>query len=102
MISTVFLLLVIYTFGVSWETLLPKRHVVEGTRFEWLGPTLYLINPGKFKLKEVRLLYQSPEHVTNDSSPIFQHVTASIIASSASSGSTSVLNFAVQRVSVVS
>lgn len=53
-----FLLLVIYTFGVFWETILPKRHVVEGTRLEWLGPTLHLINPGNFKLKEVRFLYQ--------------------------------------------
>ncbi|KAH9998274.1 oligopeptide transporter [Russula vinacea] len=47
------------------------------TRFEWLGPTLHFINPGVFRLKE--------------------HVVASIIASSASYGSTSVLNFAVQR-----
>ncbi|KAI9508126.1 OPT oligopeptide transporter protein-domain-containing protein [Russula earlei] len=76
-VSPLFLLLVTYTFGVLWSALLPSRSHVEGTRFEWLGPTLHFINPGKFLLKE--------------------HVTATIIASSASWGSTSVLNFAVQR-----
>jgi hypothetical protein len=76
-VSTVFLLLIIYTLGVFWATFLPKRSQVEGTRFEWLGPTLDFVNPGVFGLKE--------------------HVVASIIASSASYGSTSVLNFAVQR-----
>ncbi|KAI0273164.1 OPT oligopeptide transporter protein-domain-containing protein [Russula aff. rugulosa BPL654] len=75
--STVFLLLLIYSLGTLWATFLPKRSRVEGTRFEWLGPALHFVNPGKFRLKE--------------------HVTASIIASSASWGSTSVLNFAVQR-----
>lgn len=75
--STVFLLLVIYSLGILWSTFLPKRSRVEGTRFEWLGPALHFVNPGKFKVKE--------------------HVIASIIASSASYGSTSVLNFAVQR-----
>ncbi|KAI9447707.1 OPT oligopeptide transporter protein-domain-containing protein [Lactarius indigo] len=50
---------------------------VKGTRFEWLGPALHFINPGQFRLKE--------------------HVTATIITSSASWGSTAVLNFAVQR-----
>ena len=39
----------------------------------------------------------SPSHLHQ----IFKHVTASIIASSASYGSTSVQNFAVQRVSVL-
>ncbi|KAI9508128.1 oligopeptide transporter [Russula earlei] len=76
-VSSLFPLLVTYTFGVLWSVLLPSRSHVEGTRFEWLGPTLHFINPGKFLLKE--------------------HVTATIIASSASWGSTSVLNFAVQR-----
>ncbi|KAF8464965.1 oligopeptide transporter [Russula ochroleuca] len=79
-VSTVFLLLIIYTLGVFWSTFLPKRSWVEGTRFEWLGPALDFINPGAFRLKE--------------------HVVASIIASSASYGSTSVLNFAVQRVRI--
>ncbi|KAI0306870.1 OPT oligopeptide transporter protein-domain-containing protein [Multifurca ochricompacta] len=76
-ISTVFLLLVIYTFGVLWSAFLPKRTWVQGTRYEWLAPTLHFINPGEFKIKE--------------------HVISSIVASSASYGSTSVLNFAVQR-----
>ncbi|KAH9972971.1 oligopeptide transporter [Lactifluus volemus] len=76
-VSTVFLLLVIYSIGLLWSTFLPNRSSVEGTRYQWLGPTLHIINPGKFKLKE--------------------HVISSIVASSASYGSTSVLNFAVQR-----
>jgi hypothetical protein len=53
----VFLLLVIYSFGIIWATFMPKRYVVEGTRFERLGPVLHFINPGKFQIKEVRLLY---------------------------------------------
>ncbi|KAN0128570.1 OPT superfamily oligopeptide transporter [Lactarius tabidus] len=76
-ISAVFLLLVIYSLGVFWSTFFPRRSWVKGTRYEWLGPTLHFINPGEFGLKE--------------------HVTASIVASSASWGSTAVLNFSVQR-----
>ena len=53
-ISTVFLLLIIYSLGVFWSTFFPRRSWVKGTRFEWLGPTLHFINPGEFKLKEVR------------------------------------------------
>ncbi|KAH9002451.1 OPT oligopeptide transporter protein-domain-containing protein [Lactarius hatsudake] len=76
-ISTVFLLLLIYLLGKFWSTFFPRHSWVEGTRFEWLGPTLHFINPGQFRLKE--------------------HVIATIVASSASLGSTAVLNFAVQR-----
>ncbi|KAH9071577.1 OPT oligopeptide transporter protein-domain-containing protein [Lactarius deliciosus] len=76
-ISTVFLLLLIYLLGKFWSTFFPRHSWVEGTRFEWLGPTLHIINPGQFGLKE--------------------HVIATIVASSASLGSTAVLNFAVQR-----
>ncbi|KAH9173341.1 oligopeptide transporter [Lactarius sanguifluus] len=76
-ISTVFLLLLIYLLGKLWSTFFPRHSWVEGTRFEWLGPTLHFINPGQFRLKE--------------------HVIATIVASSASLGSTAVLNFAVQR-----
>ncbi|KAH9062283.1 oligopeptide transporter [Lactarius vividus] len=76
-ISTVFLLLFIYLIGKFWSTFFPRHSWVEGTRFEWLGPTLHFINPGEFRLKE--------------------HVVATLIASSASLGSTAVLNFAVQR-----
>ena len=53
-ISTVFLLLIIYSLGMFWSTFFPRRSWIKGTRFEWLGPTLHLINPGEFKLKEVR------------------------------------------------
>ncbi|KAH9983191.1 OPT oligopeptide transporter protein-domain-containing protein [Russula compacta] len=76
-ISTVFLILIIYSFGIFWSTILPKRSLVEGTRYEWAGPALHFINPGKFRLKE--------------------HVVSTIVASTASYGSTSVMNFAVQR-----
>jgi hypothetical protein len=53
-ISTVFLLIIIYSLGVFWSTFFPRSSWVKGTRFEWLGPTLHFINPGGFKLKEVR------------------------------------------------
>ncbi|KAH9985220.1 OPT oligopeptide transporter protein-domain-containing protein [Russula compacta] len=76
-ISTVFLILIIYSFGVFWSTFLPKRSLVEGTRYKWAGPALHFINPGKFRLKE--------------------HVVSTIVASTASYGSTSVMNFSVQR-----
>ncbi|KAF8230326.1 oligopeptide transporter [Tricholoma matsutake] len=76
-VSTVFLLLVNYTFGNAWAKCLPRRTTVEGTPFEFLAPTLGFINPGAFKLKE--------------------HVVATLIASTASVGSSAVQNFAVQR-----
>ncbi|KAI0068493.1 OPT superfamily oligopeptide transporter [Artomyces pyxidatus] len=76
-ISTVFLLLIIYSFGVFWATFFPKRSWVEGTRFARFGNVFEFINPGEFRLKE--------------------HVISTIVASTASYGSTSVLNFAVQR-----
>jgi hypothetical protein len=59
----VFLLLVIYSLGILWSTVLPKRSRVEGTRFEWLGPALHFVNPGKFRLKEVRLSCHTHEHL---------------------------------------
>jgi hypothetical protein len=52
-VSAVFLLLIIYTFGNAWATCLPKRTLVEGTRFEILAPIFGFINPGAFTLKEV-------------------------------------------------
>ena len=52
-VSTVFLLLLIYSFGQAWAAFLPRKSWVEGTRLEWLGPTLHVINPGPFGLKEV-------------------------------------------------
>ncbi|THH14179.1 hypothetical protein EW146_g6118 [Bondarzewia mesenterica] len=76
-ISSVFLLLVIYSVGIFWSTFFPKRSWVEGGRFAKLGPVFDVINPGEFKIKE--------------------HVLSTIVASTASYGSTSVLNFAVQR-----
>ena len=93
-----FLLLIIYSLGVFWSTFFPQRSWVEGTRFEWLGPTLHFINPGTFKLKEVRLEPSICQHFL----PQMQHVIASVVASSASYGSTAVLNFSVQRVSAAS
>lgn len=52
-VSTVFLLLLIYSVGTAWATFLPRRSWVEATRFEYLGPILHFINPGEFGLKEV-------------------------------------------------
>ncbi|KAH8987176.1 OPT oligopeptide transporter protein-domain-containing protein [Lactarius akahatsu] len=76
-ISAVFLQLIIYSLGILWSAFLPRKSWVEGTRLEWLGLALHFVNPGEFKLKE--------------------HVTASVVASSASWGTTAVLNFAVER-----
>lgn len=56
-----FLLLVIYSLGVFWSTFFPRRSWVMGTRLEWLGPTLHFINPGTFKIKEVRF---TPSHLS--------------------------------------
>lgn len=54
-VSTVFLLLVLYSIGVAWAAFLPKRSWVEGTRLQSLTPVLEFINPGPFGLKEVSL-----------------------------------------------
>ncbi|KAF9446473.1 oligopeptide transporter [Macrolepiota fuliginosa MF-IS2] len=76
-VSTVFLLLLIYTFGNVWAKFLPTRGKFVGTPFQFLAPIFGFINPGPFSLKE--------------------HVVASLVASTAAGGSTAVLNFAVQR-----
>ncbi|KAI0373170.1 oligopeptide transporter [Pilatotrama ljubarskyi] len=76
-VSTVFLLLLIYTVGVIWAKYLPRAEWVEGTRFARLAPVLHFLNPGEFKIKE--------------------HVVASLVASTAAGGSSAVMNFAVQR-----
>ncbi|KAL4248101.1 oligopeptide OPT transporter family protein [Abortiporus biennis] len=76
-VSTVFLLLLIYSAGIAWAALLPTAKLVEGTRLSSLAPVLNFLNPGPFGLKE--------------------HVVASLVASTAAYGSTAVMNFAVQR-----
>ncbi|KAJ2917485.1 hypothetical protein MD484_g2956, partial [Candolleomyces efflorescens] len=76
-VSTVFLLLITYTAGNAWATFLPTRNAVEGTRFAFLASVLHFVNPGPFSLKE--------------------HAVASLVASTAAGGSSSVMNFAVQR-----
>ncbi|KAF8814692.1 OPT superfamily oligopeptide transporter [Phlegmacium glaucopus] len=78
-VSTVFLLLLIYSVGNAWARFLPKRSWVLGTRLELLAPFLNFINPGPFSIKE--------------------HAVASLVASTASGGSSAVQNFAVQRAS---
>lgn len=62
-VSTVFLLLLIYTFGTAWATFLPRRSWVAGTRLEYLAPVLEFINPGEFNLKEVSTLHANPTFV---------------------------------------
>nr|AGA20377.1 oligopeptide transporter 6 [Phanerodontia chrysosporium] len=76
-VSTVFLLLLIYSIGNLWATFLPRAAWVGNTRFARLAPVLEFINPGEFRLKE--------------------HVIASLVASTAAYGSSAVNNFAVQR-----
>ena len=54
-VSTVFLLLLIYTTGNIWAKFFPTRSWVVGTRLEWLAPVFDFINPGyKFSIKEVK------------------------------------------------
>ncbi|KAI9059790.1 oligopeptide transporter [Trametes sanguinea] len=76
-VSTVFLLLLIYSCGIAWAKYFPSAKWVEGTRFARLAPILHFINPGEFRIKE--------------------HVIASLVASTAAGGSSAVMNFAVQR-----
>lgn len=52
-VSSVFVLLFVYSAGNAWAAVFPKASCVEGSRFEGLAPFLNLINPGKFSLKEV-------------------------------------------------
>ena len=58
-VSTVFLLLIIYTVGNGWAKFFPQRSWVVGTRFEPLAPVFHFINPGPFSLKEVRNLWSN-------------------------------------------
>ncbi|KAH8093252.1 oligopeptide transporter [Cristinia sonorae] len=76
-VSTVFLLLLNYSAGIAWAAFLPRASLVENTRFARLAPVLHFINPGTFGLKE--------------------HAISSLVASTASGGSSAVMNFAVQR-----
>ncbi len=55
-VSTVFLLLLIYTVGLAWAKYLPRKEWVEGTRFERLAGAIDFINPGEFRIKEVQTL----------------------------------------------
>jgi hypothetical protein len=52
-VSTVFLLLLIYSVGNAWAKFLPTREKVVGTRLQFLGPVFAFVNPGPFGLKEV-------------------------------------------------
>ena len=54
-VSAVFLLLLVFSTGLAWSKILPRRESVEGTRFVKLGPFLEFINPGEFGIKEVSL-----------------------------------------------
>ena len=58
-VSTVFLLLIIYTVGTAWAKFLPRRETVRGTRFDSLGSVFHLLNPGDFGIKEVSYYYTS-------------------------------------------
>ncbi|KAH7098866.1 peptide transporter MTD1 [Auriculariales sp. MPI-PUGE-AT-0066] len=73
-VSSIFLLLVIYTAGRFWERL-PTRETF--ARVPALARIAHWVNPGPFGMKE--------------------HAVATFIASTASSGSTAVNNFGVQR-----
>ncbi|KAF9525053.1 oligopeptide transporter [Crepidotus variabilis] len=76
-VSSVFLLLLTYTAGNGWYAIFPKETLVQGTRFEKFAPVIRFVNPGPFGLKE--------------------HVVATLVSSTAAYGSSSVMNFAVQK-----
>lgn len=52
-VSTVFLLLLVYSTGVAWANVLPRGSSVRGTRLARFAPVLDFVNPGEFKIKEV-------------------------------------------------
>jgi hypothetical protein len=52
-VSSMFLLLIIYSCGLAWAKILPTQSSVEGTRFEGMGSIIHFLNPGPFGLKEV-------------------------------------------------
>ncbi|KAI8968690.1 OPT oligopeptide transporter protein-domain-containing protein [Trametes punicea] len=76
-VSTVFLLLLIYSVGIAWAKYLPRAEWVEGTRLARLAPALRFINPASSVLKRYHVIV--------------------LVASTASGGSSAVMNFAVQR-----
>ncbi|EJD44887.1 peptide transporter MTD1 [Auricularia subglabra TFB-10046 SS5] len=75
-VSSIFLLLVIYTFGRLWERL-PTRETFDLEKWPRLAWAVGVFNPGPFGMKE--------------------HAVATFIATTASGGSSAVNNFAVQR-----
>ncbi|KAF9051472.1 oligopeptide transporter [Panaeolus papilionaceus] len=76
-VSTVFLLLLTYSAGNAWAKVLPTRTLTDGVSSSKLDRLIHFINPGPFTIKE--------------------HVVASLVASTAASGSSAVQNFAVQK-----
>lgn len=59
-VSSVFILLIIYTVGNAWAKFLPRSSWVRGTRLEFLTPVIVFVNPGEFSLKEVSGLLITP------------------------------------------
>lgn len=53
MVSSTFLLLLIFSTGNAWAVILPRKSWVEKTRFARLAPVIHFFNPGPFGLKEV-------------------------------------------------
>ena len=57
-ISSIFLLLFVYTIGKAWARFLPTGDTFENNpRWAWLASTARFINPGPFGLKEVCLIF---------------------------------------------
>jgi hypothetical protein len=93
--DNVFIVLLV-RFGNVWAVLLPQRHVFETRGWVRAAKAAHFINPGAFGLKEVsQSVGGMPKTIKID--PSFQHVVATIIASTASGGSSAVNNFAVQK-----
>ncbi|KAF8508624.1 OPT oligopeptide transporter protein-domain-containing protein [Hysterangium stoloniferum] len=77
-ISSIFILLLIYTLGKGWARFLPSGKTFENhPALSRLAPIVQFINPGNFGIKE--------------------HVVATLLCTTAANGSTAVNNFAVQR-----
>lgn len=95
-VSTVFLLLLTYSAGNAWAKVLPTRTLTDGVSSSKLDRLIHFINPGPFTIKEVYTLLSA--HMCSLAQRYFQHVVASLVASTAASGSSAVQNFAVQKV----
>lgn len=92
-------LIITTRFGNLWYRFLPKEEFFVHRGWARTSAVARFINPGPFRLKEVRNPSLSASFIIGtDHDRSFKHVVATIIASTAAGGSSAVNNFAVQKV----